>query len=410
MIDHLLNGEIHIECSGESLHRLINDLIAAQVDVKNIVWVDEQKIHLSFSVHHFSTFVSIIRRQRLRMRIRGKSGLVFLLYQAQRRKGFVIGIALFFIFLLWMSSLVWRVDIVGNHHLPESQIRSLLAAEGIYAGRLKRDLPSTEEVQHRLLSQLSDLSWVGYHVQGTRVLITIVEKKRPEVKKDEYANLGPVDLVANKKALVRRMRVLQGQPLVEVNDIVQKGQRLVSGVYEKSPSEGEEEKDKESKPSERRVIGAKGKVWGEVWYESTIQMPLRQEKRIMSGQRQAVYFPYIGQVVIPLPFGQKPDYRQSIVRQSKESFSLFGVALPIGLQRDEYLQTEVVKQTLTFKQAEQLALARVREEFRQTMGREGRILGEKILHRSVENGKVYLKIHFDVMENIAIPQPILQGE
>jgi similar to stage IV sporulation protein len=399
-----------MECSGESLHRLINDLVSARVDVKDIEWVDEQKIHLSFSVRHFATFVAAVRRHQLRMRIRGKNGLVFLLYQAQRRKGFVIGMALFFIFLLWMSSLVWRVDIVGNHRLPENQVRSLLVTEGVYAGRFKWDLPSAEEVQHRLLSQLSDLSWVGYHVQGTRVLITVVEKKRPEVKKDEFANMGPVDLVANKKAMVRGMRVLQGQPLVEVNDIVQKGQRLVSGVYEKSPPEGEEEKEKESKPKERRLIGAKGKVWGEVWYESTIKMPLRQERRILSGQRQNVYFPYVGQVVIPVPFGHKPDYHQSITRKTKISFNLFGVQFPIGLQREEYLQTEVVKQTLTLKQAEQLALTRVREEFRQTVGREGRILGEKILHRSVDNDKVYLKIHFDVMENIAVPQPILQGE
>lgn len=408
MIKHLLNGEIHIECSGESLHRLINDLVSAQVDVKNIEWVDEHKIHLSFSVRYFSTFVSIVRRHRLRMRIKRKSGLVFWLYQAQRRKGFVMGIVLFFIFLMWMSSLVWRVDIVGNQRLSENQVRSLLVAEGVYPGRLKKDLPSAEEVQHRLLSQLSDLSWVGYQVQGTRVLITVVEKKKPELKKDEFAKMGPVDLVASKKAMIRGMRVLQGQPLVEVNDIVQKGQRLVSGVYEKSASEEKEEKAKE--PKERRVIGAKGKVWGEVWYESTIHMPLHQERRILSGHRQNVYFPYIGQFVIPLPLGQKPDYRQSITRQTKKSLNLFGIQLPIGLQREEYLQTEVIKQTLTLKQAEQLALSRVREEFRQMIGREGRILGEKILHRSVENGKVYLKIHFDVLENIALPQPILQGE
>jgi similar to stage IV sporulation protein len=28
----------------------------------------------------------------------------------------------------------------------------------------------------------------------------------------------------------------------------------------------------------------------------------------------------------------------------------------------------------------------------------------------VESGKVYLKVHFDAIENIALSQPILQGE
>jgi similar to stage IV sporulation protein len=37
-------------------------------------------------------------------------------------------------------------------------------------------------------------------------------------------------------------------------------------------------------------------------------------------------------------------------------------------------------------------------------------LGQKVLQKRQENGKVYLKVHFDVIENIAKIQPILQGE
>ena len=39
-------------------------------------------------------------------------------------------------------------------------------------------LPDREEVQYRLLSQLPQASWVGVRVEGTRVVVTVVEKRR----------------------------------------------------------------------------------------------------------------------------------------------------------------------------------------------------------------------------------------
>jgi similar to stage IV sporulation protein len=44
------------------------------------------------------------------------------------------------------------------------------------------------------------------------------------------------------------------------------------------------------------------------------------------------------------------------------------------------------------------------------MGLEGKVQEEKILQRNIKSGKVVLKIHFDVIEDIAAPKPILQGE
>ena len=44
-----------------------------------------------------------------------------------------------------------------------------------------------------------------------------------------------------------------------------------------------------------------------------------------------------------------------------------------------------------------------REALKQTLGEDGKIFYEKVLHQRVDNGKVYLKIHFDAVENIAVP-------
>lgn len=62
------------------------------------------------------------------------------------------------------------------------------------------------------------------------------------------------------------------------------------------------------------------------------------------------------------------------------------------------------------EEAVRLGMERARADLLARLGQEGRVLEEKVLHERLDNGKVYLKIHFNAVENIAVPQPILQGE
>ena len=39
-----------------------------------------------------------------------------------------------------------------------------------------------------------------------------------------------------------------------------------------------------------------------------------------------------------------------------------------------------------------------------------KLVGENVLHQSVDNGKVTISIHFQVIENIATGEAIIQGE
>ncbi|MER2140433.1 MAG: stage IV sporulation protein, partial [Priestia megaterium] len=44
------------------------------------------------------------------------------------------------------------------------------------------------------------------------------------------------------------------------------------------------------------------------------------------------------------------------------------------------------------------------------LGEDAKIKGEKVLHQEQDNGKVRLSIHYQVIENIANTQPIIQGD
>jgi similar to stage IV sporulation protein len=392
----LIRGKVRLACTGERVTDLINQTVQAGIHLEEIQWLHDQKLHLTVPFTHFFAFVSIARKNKVRLKIVKKEGAPFLMRKLKRRKAFLIGIALFILLTLSLSSFVWKVQIEGNEQIPEQYVQALLKKDGVFVGQLKGKLPKAEFIQHDLLMRLPKVSWVGFRVEGTRVIVTIVEKKEPEAKKEDEKDPGPVNLVAKKNAMIYDMRVERGNPLVDVNEVVKKGQILVSGIY--------------GDPESGKVVGAKGKVIGEVWYESDVTVPLVQRRKVYTGERVKKVSPYLFSLIIPNPFAEKVPYKKVETIRKIHSIHLGKWRLPFGLVEDEILEMKWVQQDLSLGEAVMLGKMRAREELQQRLGRGGRILEEKILHQRQENGKVNLKVHFDAIENIASIQPILQGE
>jgi similar to stage IV sporulation protein len=51
-----------------------------------------------------------------------------------------------------------------------------------------------------------------------------------------------------------------------------------------------------------------------------------------------------------------------------------------------------------------------RKDIKNRIPEDAIIKGEEILHQSIKNGKVRLSIHFQIIEDIAKAQPIIQGD
>src|SRR5690606_3688702 len=92
--------------------------------------------------------------------------------------------------------------------------------------------------------------------------------------------------------------VQSGRVLVEYNQAVKKGQRLVSGIYGNDESESQ------------MIAGAKGVVIGETWYETTVAVPLQQERKVYTGEREISRYPYIGRWSLRMPLLEKVSYDQ----------------------------------------------------------------------------------------------------
>lgn len=86
--------------------------------------------------------------------------------------------------------------------------------------------------------------------------------------------------------------------------------------------------------------------------------------------------------------------------------------LPVGWMSERLLETTEIQMKLSPEQAKQDGIDRALRDIYAKQGVESKIVSQKILHEKTDNGKVYMKVLFEVEQDIAEDLPIVydQGE
>ena len=217
----------------------------------------------------------------------------------------------------------------------------------------------------------------------------MVEARKPESRPLE----NPRDLVAKTDAVITRIVAESGRPMVRRHERVRKGDVLISGVI------GTEER--------KQAVVAKGEVRGIVWHEYEIVSPLVRKVRTFTGNRKDRTYLVIGNRALQISgYGGEP-FAKSDIRSAYTPWRLFHWVLPMGMMRERELEVSYEEVRLTAAEAKEAGLARAREEVLAKAGEDARILAEKILHEEAGNGKVMLKVLFEVDQPIAVERPIV---
>lgn len=86
--------------------------------------------------------------------------------------------------------------------------------------------------------------------------------------------------------------------------------------------------------------------------------------------------------------------------------------LPLGWMTEKIMEVTEVQRTITEDEAKKEGIEGARRDILAKYGTDSRFVSQKILHDKKENGKVYMKVLFEVEETIAKELPIVydQGE
>jgi similar to stage IV sporulation protein len=290
--------------------------------------------------------------------------------------------------------MIWNINVIGANPKTEYELRKAALEIGVKKGKFIFLLPNVREVQRQLTEKMGNVTWIGVTHHGTSYRFEVVEKEIPK----EKPITGPRHLVATKQAVIHSLFVEKGQPVVTVNDYVQKGTLLVSGYI-----------GKEKKPE---LVSAKGEIFGEVWYETKVEIPLNTSFQTYTGKFENRHYVSLFGLDIPIYGFSDGEFQDKTETLNESPLYLAKWKMPVSYIKKEIRETDGIKRSYTKAEAIEVGKKMAKKELLKKLPEDAKIKGEKVWQQKVSNGKVKLTMLYQVIENIASEQPIpiQQGE
>lgn len=383
------SGAITVIVRGGDPEGFLNEVTAAGIQIWDIKPRNDEMMELCMKVDSFFLLRPLLKRTGCRVSVKKRYGLPFLLHRLWRRKWFAAGFLLFAAILFSLTQMVWDIEVTGNAKIAKQDILMAAKTEGLYPFQWIFVLPSQDRLSASLSRKLQGTSWVGVSRTGTKVRIQIVEAAEPEKKL-----VSPSHLVSKADGVITFIYAEKGQPKVKKHDRVRKGQILVSG-YQGG-----------------KAVVSKGEIRANVWHEYEIEVPLVRKQNVFTGEQKERGYLYFGQTAIQLTGYGRIQFQSSRVTTEFDPLTWRSIKLPVGWMSERIQETAELELKLSEEKAAADGIERAKEDISAKNGAGTTILNQKILHAKTDNGKVYMKVLFEVEQSIVEELPIVydQGE
>ena len=381
-------GYVTVKIEGKGLERFINKLVKENIRIWNVKRQNQESITFQMFVRDVPHLRSANHYHRVKLRFLKKSGLPFYTKRLKRNTGFIAGAVIALLIITSLSKMIWHDEIHGESPETEYKLSNQLKQLGIRKGGFQFLVDDPETLQRKLSGRNEEITWIGVEVRGTTYRFQVVEKERPEQQKKK----GPQHLVAKKEAVIVDYFVEKGQPVISVHEFVKPGQLLVSGLI-----------GKEKEPD---FVSAKGKVLGKTWYDTKVEVKLKNKFKVLTGNDVRKKAIKIGSRQIPVWGFENEQYKYKQTEVDEVPLKFLKWTTPVSFIKMTVREVEVKNKTYTEKEAKKLALSLAKKNLMETIPEDADIIDEKVLHEKVENGKLKLLVSYDVIENIAKEVPI----
>lgn len=392
-----ITGYVTILIKGDRPELFFQKCIQRGIPVWNVKKTDNESCFGNIRLSDVKEIKAIKRQTDYKLQFIDKKGYPFFIRRFTKKKQLMLGLIMSIMLIIFLSNIIWEVKITGVPKDIEEKISKQLDSYGVHSGAWMFTMEQPTVIQDQLVKDVPELLWVGVEQKGTTFYLEGVEKSIVE----EEEPTGPQNLVATKKGVIRNMYVSEGVPRASVNDYVEPGDVLVSGILNEAENEEDGEED-----NELDLVAADGDITATTWYEVSVTVPLEGNYEMLSGDQAKKYYLRLGNLQLPIWGFGNPDYEEAHRETNENPFHFFKWELPvkfIDTTISEKLYNSVER---TKEEAIDTGINQAKNELKLQLGPESRIISEKVLHETTERGKVKLNLYISVEESIAKAEPI----
>ena len=222
---HLIFGCVYFTAGGGFAERFINICTALGIQL----WGIRRKSHgltACTTIDGYRKIKKAARSSGMRVRIRKKVGLPFVIRKYESHTGLFVGFFAVLLILSIMSDRIWVVNINGNTTVDSEKIAEVFSDAGLRIGVKKNKFDASDINSDAVLS-IGELSWASINIDGSVAEIEVREAMhRPSLEK----YYGTSNLVASKDGQVEIIEPYKGSAAVKSGQTVMQGSLLVSGI------------------------------------------------------------------------------------------------------------------------------------------------------------------------------------
>lgn len=371
-----MTNKIKLNIKGKNIERFIKRLKSNNIDLLKIEKIKYNEINITVYKRDYERIIEL--KTVYDVNKLDIYGIIKIREVISIYKYIIAFIVLGVFILIFLSNIIFNIEVIHT----DSEVRQFLLKElenyGLKKYKFKKSYGKIQEIKNSILEKYKDkIEWLEIEESGTTYIVRLEERIIP----DNVLENEKQHVVASKSAIIKDIIAENGEVVKSINDYVEKGDIIISGnIYL-----NEEVKD---------TIRANGRIYGEVWYNVTVEYPYIYSEVKEKNNYQDVYVLKFLNKNLEFTFNKFKDKR------IEEDIILYHPIVPIFFVRQKQKEIEMISLVLTSDEAKDKAISEAINKMKNQLDDDEKILDYKLLKFDIKDDKVVLEMFFTVYENI----------
>lgn len=376
-----MNSYYIVLVKGKNPNNFLHKCNLNNINILNIKNISKNEILIKININDVNKLLKI--KSIYKIKIINSRGLLRLKELLYRNMILILFFILGIIFLSVLSNTIFDVQIISNNINLNKKVEKILNQNNIRKYQFQKNYKELNKIKKIILNEFKDeIEWIEITNKGTKTEVKLVERKLS--KKEKIKNY--TNIIAGKSGVIRKIYAEDGQKQIELNTYVNKGDIIISGIILKD----EDIKD---------YVHAKGKVYAEVWYNVTIEFPLKYQEKIYTNNKCTRIYMKLSNKYISLN-----KYNNF---ERKKKYYLKNNIVPFEIGIEEEREVKIINDRYSIKEAKIKAIEKAKEKVLQTLDNDEYIISEKPLKFKEKNSKIVLEMFFSCFEEISKEEEII---
>ena len=374
-----LSSKVLLSVKGKNINKFIKKLNIVKIEILELKYISSKEIYILVKNEDVDKIINL--KTIYKISIIDYKGIKKIKKNIVSNKYILIFILFFLLILYILSDLIFTIDIVTT----DSKMREILLEDlnkgGIKKYSFKKNYIEREKIKRKILTKhKNNIEWIEIENIGTKYII----KYEPRVKNKKNILIKKQNIISKYNALIKKMNITSGEIVKDVGTYVKKGDIIVNGKVKLN----EEIKE---------IIGARGKIYGEVWYNVKVTYPYKYYEKIETNKKRKVLVINVLNKKIEL-FNFKKFKNKKILKSKYIRNNILPISIGIETQKKitiinkKYTEEELIDESLKYSI----------NKMKKTLNNNEYIYKYSVLNKLKSNNFITLNIFFSVIRDITL--------